>query len=127
MKMPSARLTTVYLLLALASSSEAAYLVAGPIKGTVCRGFIIEHCSSYQIDAVRGSDGKLYTVRSEFEDVDDFNERTGRCSIRTKSKSLGLISLGINLATQPVFLTKDDNGEFKELDVEYITFGCVRK
>ena len=109
------------------STANAQFVATGPYKGTVCSGFIIESCGTHEISAVRGKDGKLYMLKTEHQAVDEYNEDKRRCHIRTKSKGAGWLSLGLNAVTQPVFLTKQPNGEYKELDVEYVSFPCVKK
>lgn len=109
------------------STANAQYVATGPYKGTVCSGFIIESCGTHEIAAVKGKDGKLYTLQTQHEAVDEYNEDRKRCHIRTKSKGAGWVSLGLNAIAQPVFLSRQPNGEYKELDVEYVSFPCVKK
>ena len=115
------------LILLIANITHADYCAIGQIEGQVCRGFVIESCKNIQVDAVKGSDGQLYTVKECFQEVSEYRESTDRCWIRTKSKGAGLFSWGVNAIGQPVFLHKDENGSYKELDVEYITFKCVKR
>ena len=116
--------TFVWLLLLVSGQAMSAYKATSPIKGNVCKGFIIESCEMLEIAGVKGSDGKLYTVRTTYEAVDEYNEKTKRCWIKTKSKGAGWLSLGLNAISQPVFVSKSERGEYKELDVEYLTFTC---
>jgi len=114
----------VWSLLFVSCEALSAYKATGPIQGNVCKGFIIEACELLDIAAVKGSDGKLYTVKKVYDAVDDYNEGLKRCWIRTKSKGAGWLSLGVNTISQPIFLSKNEKGGYKELDVEYLTFTC---
>ncbi len=112
---------------ALATQTYADYFVSGDIEGNVCRGFVIEMCGLHKIHAVKGSDGRLVEVTKRFESVTEYKESSGRCWISTKSQNLGAFSWGINAIKQPVFLERDSGGGYKELDVEYLTFKCVKR
>lgn len=102
----------------------AEYCAIGNIKGSVCKGFILESCKHVQIDAVKGDGDKLYTVNRCFDSVTEYSESKGRCWIRTKSQGGGLISWGINTAIQPEFLHLNEDGSYEALDVDYLTFKC---
>lgn len=108
-------------------AAHAQYVATGPYKGTVCSGFIIQSCAIHEITAVKGKDGKLYTLKTEHQAVDEYNGDNKRCHIRTKSKGAGLLSVGVNAITQPVFLTKQAGGDYKELDIESVSFPCIKK
>lgn len=108
-------------------TADAQYVATGPYKGTVCSGFIIESCATHEIAAVKGKDGKLYALKTEHQSVDQHSEAKKRCHIRTKSSGAGLLSVGVNAVIQPVFLAKQSNGEYKELDIEYLSFPCIKK
>lgn len=112
--------------LLISTQARADYLVWGEIEGTVCWGIGIEVCSQKKLHAVKGKDGRLYTISDRFESVSEYNETKGRCWIRTKSTGGGLISWGINTAIQPEFYEKLPSGEFKKHDVEYVTFKCKK-
>ena len=108
------------------SQSYAAYCATGKIEGNVCKGFIIESCSSIEVHAVEGDDGKLYEVKRCYEDVSEFDANQGRCWIRTKSSGGGLISGALNLFTGMGFYHRSSSGNFEEVDAEYLTFQCRR-
>jgi hypothetical protein len=109
------------------STANATFSVTGPIKGNTCSGFIIESCEMHRIDGVKGSDGEIYTMKFQYESVDEYNERTNLCWIKTKSKGAGWLSLGINSVAQPVFVEKIAANKYEELDVEYLVFPCAKK
>lgn len=112
---------------AFSAPAWADYYATGPIEGNVCWGFGIEVCGLHTIAAVKGDDGRLYEVQRQFSSVTEYKESTGRCWIKTKAKGGGLLSWGINTITQPVFYERTSSGEHKELDVEYVTFKCVKR
>lgn len=112
-------------LLSACGVAVAEYVATGPVEGQVCRGFVIEQCKFYQIDAVKGSDGRLYTMTDRFEKVDEYNSSKRRCWIRTKSTGWGLWSSAANAMLQPDFYRKAESG-YEKLDVEYLSFPCVK-
>lgn len=103
----------------------ADFYAVGPFEGQVCWGVVIEACGLKPLHAVEGSDGKLYTIATTYKSVSD--HKNGRCWIRTKSKGAGLISFGVNAMTQPKFYEKTGGNDFKQHDVEYVTFKCVER
>ena len=78
------------------------------------------------IHAVKGDDNQLYEIARRYPEVDDFKESNSRCWIRTKTKGLGLLSSAANAFFQMDFFTKDDRGEYQQVDVEYLTFECIQ-
>ncbi len=119
-------ITSIFVALA-STNATAEYLATGPIEGNVCWGIGIEICSMKKLDAVKGKDGRLYTISDRFEAVTEYKQDKERCWIRTKSVQAGLISWGINVLTQPEFYEKEPSGEYKKHDVEYVTFKCVKR
>lgn len=103
----------------------ADYCAVGEIEGNLCKGFIVEACKLVRIDAVKGDDGKLFTVKRCYPSVSEYDQTKGRCWIRTKSTGGGLLSWAFNAPQQSVFYHKTAHGEYEELDVEYVTFKCV--
>lgn len=122
------RMSAVTLIaLGFSAPAEADYYATGPIEGNVCRGFFIEACGLHKITAVKGDDGRLYAVQTRFASVTEYNEGTGRCWIRTKAEGGGLLSWAVNAAKQPVFYARTPDGEYRELDVDYVTFKCAKR
>jgi hypothetical protein len=109
------------------SASIADYAVVGKVEGSSCWGVGFQMCSMKTIEAVKGDDGRLYSVAESFSKVSEYNASKGRCWIRTKDSSLGLISMAANAAFSPTFYEKTSSGEFKKIDVEYVTFKCVQR
>ena len=80
---------------------------------------ILEACHQVEIKAVRGTDGKLYTVGTEIEDVDEFHEEFVFvfCSSTTNwydsMKSwVGWVGYKLGYNWQESFLTVDNNGNY---------------
>jgi len=111
--------------LLISGPSMADYLVAGPITGMDC--FLGISCTQPQIDAVKGDDGQMYSVKKQYSDVSEYNKSKGRCWINTKSKGLGLLSRGINLFRGSNFYKRKSDGSYEKVDTEYITFKCVER
>src|SRR5947207_4100141 len=66
-------------------NGSAKYIVNGKIEGNVCSNYLIfEACHTVEIKAVRGTDGELYTVGTEIEDADEFQEQSSQCLVRVK-------------------------------------------
>lgn len=108
-------------------SANAEYCATGKFEGEVCKGFVIESCKSVTIDAVKGNDGQLYTLKKCYSSVSEYNPSTQRCWINSKSKGWGILSVAINTAKQPVFLHKEPSGKYEVVDAEYVTFNCVQE
>jgi hypothetical protein len=123
----SRALAITLMILGFSTPALADYQAVGPIEGNVCRGFIIEACGLHRIAAVKGDDGQLHEVQTRFASITEYKESSGRCWIRTKAKGGGLISWGLNAVKQPMFYERTTSGEYKELDVEYVTFKCVKR
>lgn len=102
----------------------ADYRATGPFEGTVCKGIGIEICSQHDLVAVKGDDGKLYTISETFRNVTEYNKRSGKCTIQTGAASIGLIDMLRSSATSPTFYERSDAGEYVPLDVDYVTFPC---
>ena len=78
------RLLALVLVLATQPTAVLArYCATGHVQGSVCRGFVIEHCSMKTIAAVKGADGSLHELPGCFDQVSDF--KAGRCWISTKA------------------------------------------
>ncbi len=125
MKIRNVVLACICMVLIILSEAHADYCAVGEIKGHVCKGFIIESCKNVRVDAVKDNNGKLYTVKKCYSDVSEYSEGQGRCWINTKSKGGGFFSWGSNAATQPEFLHQDEDGDYEEIDAEYLTFKCT--
>lgn len=113
------------LFLMLTNIAHAKYIMTGPAEGQVCVLSIL--CKFHPIAGVKGDDGRPHELMRTYPKVSDYNESKKRCWINTKSTGLGIFSFGINMFSQPVFLELANNGGFKEIDVEYITFPCIKR
>lgn len=105
-------------------NTHADYCAIGKIEANECTGFVIESCGFVRVDAVKNDKGQLFHPSKCYKSVSEYNSSKGRCWINTKSKFGGLISWGINAAVQPNFLHKNNNGNYEEIDADYITFKC---
>lgn len=105
------------------SSVQAGYYAIGPIEGQVCSGFVIQSCSRKTVAAVENSNGGLSEIKRYFRQVTEHNKSTDRCFVRIKSKDDSLISAGIDAIRNPKFYEKV-GGEYKKIDIEYLTFNC---
>jgi len=117
----------VALVLALwALPAFADYYVAGEMTGEQCTSYVLfDFCNFVRIDAVKGSDGQLWTIADRFSRVDEHHD--GRCWISIKSRGAGLIPWGVNALVAPEFFTKTSARTYELVDVEYITFPCEQR
>ncbi len=115
------------LLLITLSETRAEYCSIGKITGNVCKGFVIESCKFVRVDALKDDEGNLFAVKSCYRNVSTYKEENGRCWINTKSKGGGALSWAKNALSQPNFLHKNKKGKYEEIDVEYLTFKCVKR
>jgi len=99
-------------------NSKADYIATGEIKGTVCKGFVIEVCGPQKIDAEKGSDGKLHPFPKRFTAVQKFIPKvrggnTGDCTFYdTKS--------------WPTYQLQKD-GSYERIKADYIQFKCKKE
>lgn len=114
----------IFITILIGVSAHAGYRVTGQVDGTVCSGFIIQHCTTKTVDAVRGEDGKLFEMTQHFQNVSEY--RSERCTINVKSGRMNLIKRAAQAATTPDFYTLKD-GEYEKINVERITFPCVKE
>ena len=101
----------------------ADYIVVSEIRGQVCSGFVIDVCSMKKIDAVGDGSGTLYNPSNYFESVTDYRERDDRCWIKIKGE--GLIGGALSLFSSTQFYLME-NGQYEEIDPEYLTFKCLK-
>ena len=109
------------LLLAISTNSYSFYCATGKIKANECSGFIIEHCSFVEVNAVKDN-GTFYEMKKCYDSVTDYKK--GLCWIHIKASNI--ISKGINAAFQPDFYNYK-NGKYTEIDAEYLVFKCIEK
>lgn len=120
---------TVGCLLALTAPLALAqhFVATGQIEGNVCHGFVVESCHLVTLDAVKGHDGEFYTVKRHYSHVSEYSESQHHCWITVKSRGLGIISWVINWFTGPEFYRKDAIGRYVSVDVDYVTFDCIKR
>jgi len=108
---------------------KADYVAIGNITGMVCSGMIFKSCPITRVDAVKGKDGKLYSLARRYEKVSEFNGR--RCWIELKSGAnsryggAGLWNYISNMFGETFYQRKAD-GSFKEIDVDRLIFDCKK-
>lgn len=121
----ASHLGVFFSILFFATIVRADYYVTGKIRGSECTNYlVVSSCSFVNIDAVAGSDGKLFYLAKRYDEVSEFNGR--RCIVRVKSTGAGVWSGVINMFRNVTFFTKK-NKKFEEVDIDYLTFPCVRK
>lgn len=101
------------------SSVYAEYVATGPFEITVCKGFVVEFCGHETIDAVKGADGKPYSMKKSWQTVDKYSN--GTCYLNTPIKNASPIYSG------PVFLHYNKSGKLKKLNYErgsQVRFPC---
>lgn len=106
-------------------SAKADYYVTGEITGWNSKflGFAL---TSTKVDAFQGDDGKIYNLAMSYKNVDEYNQKEGRCWINTKPKSE--IGKFINFINSKNFYLKNSKGEYEKIkNLESITFPCVKK
>ncbi len=121
------RVGMTVLLVLLISPASAEYVVTSQIRGNVCQWFGLGLCGFHNISAVKGSDGKLYSMATSFDHVSEYNQEKKTCWINTKSDGMGIISSAVNALAQPVFFEKTASGEYEKLDVEFLVFSCIER
>lgn len=97
-------------------SAQAGYHRTGPVSGTVCSGFIIQSCAIRRIDAVRNTDGSLYTFKAYFDSVDEYHSQNG-----------GLCHVKVGRFQRQAFLEQQPDGSYEEIHPDYVTFHCRKE
>jgi hypothetical protein len=118
--------------------AQAKYYAKGEIigyaHGTIGKYFqAFITASPRKLYAMKGEDGKLYEIPRVYPDSNVDLHGNNRCIVRTKisNDSANLLINGIvaavNSYKQPVFLGKNKEGGYEELDVEYLSFECIKR
>lgn len=102
----------------------AQYHATGPIYAEDCYDLGVKVCSKLTVTEVR-REGKRFEIATSYPSVSSYSN--GRCSIDTKSRGLGPLSWGINLATQPEFWGYNKDGKYVKIDADRIYFECVKR
>ena len=102
------------------TNAFADYYVTGKITGGHKKymGFVLEIVN---VDAV-GKKGELYNLQKFYKKVSDY--KNGRCWIDTR---LGQIGKVLNFFRNQNFYELQSDGTYKKLNLEYITFPCVKR
>jgi hypothetical protein len=119
------------------ASGSATYIANGKIEGNVCSNYLIfEMCKMVEINAVRDTNGEVYTeLNREFEDVDEFHEESSMCFFRLKHNNwyysmkswVSWVGYKLGYNWMQSFLTADKNGNYARIDPEYLRFQCTKQ
>ena len=108
----------------------ADYIAVGSFEGEECTSYLVlDVCDMRSVDAVKGDDGRLYSVRRRYPDVSKYwvrKKRTQMCRINLKGRrAIGLWDDAANLlfGSSTKFYTKTSQG-YKKVDVEFLQFKC---
>jgi hypothetical protein len=113
------------------------YYAQGEISGydygkmSLLRAFVTP--GKVRVDGVRDSDGKVVALNRIFPDsVVEYYSSRNECMVKTKiandSENLlinGIVA-AINTARQSIFVERKPDGSYKDLDVEYLRFSCLK-
>ena len=132
------RIIFFLLMLMLAHPASATYYVTGEIIG-YAHGQIGKLFQAFvgpsprKLYAVKGKDGNIHEIARVFEDSHvEYSKSRQSCRVMAKipNDSANLLINGIvaavNTYRQPVFLGKNKDGSYEELDVEYLIFKCSK-
>ncbi len=112
----------------ISASAAADFIITGPVKATSCSGIGIQSCSTIEVQAVKGSDGRTYEIKKRLSTVTEYNERKGRCSVDFSNRgSMSIVSKLSRAANTPVFLEIRNGGQFVEVKPDYISFRCMKE
>ena len=100
----------------------ADYYVTGKIQGGESKllGFGL---SIVDVHAVK-IDGEFYSLQKVYKKVSDYDSNQGRCWINTKLSQIGKV---LNLFRGHKFYEKMNDGTYRKLKLEYITFPCDKR
>ena len=100
----------------------ADYYVTGKIQGANKKllGFATQIVS---VDAV-GKPGDLYSLQMRYKKVSEYDKKKGRCWIYTELSQVGKV---LNFFKNQSFYQRKSDGSYKKLNLEYITFPCVKR
>ena len=105
--------------------SVADYYVTGKITGWQ-ESFMGFKVTETNVDAVKGEDGRIYTLQQSYKKVDEYDSSQGRCWIYTKSHNT--IGKLIDLFTASTFYKKNADGSYAKIkNLSSITFPCVKR
>lgn len=108
--------------------AQAEFIIDGPVKATSCSGIGIQSCSTVDVQAVKGNDGRTYEIKKRLASVTEYNERKGRCSVDFSNRgSMSIVSKLSSAANTPVFLEVRDGGQYVEVKPDYISFKCRKE
>ena len=103
----------------------ADYYVTGKITGWK-ESFMGFKVTETNVDAVKGKDGRIYSLQQSYKKVDEYDSSKRRCWIYTKSRnSIGKL---IDLFTASTFYEKNTDGSYTKIkNLSSITFPCDKR
>ena len=90
-----------------AGSANADYRATGTAEATICKGFILKHCSTYPVIGLYNN-GVTVDFPRLFSSVREHNSRIGFCWVNSSA----------------VFVMRGDDGAPFQSKVDYIAFSC---
>ncbi len=88
---------------------NAEYVATGSFEVTSCKGFVIHVCGPVIIDAV-DHDGKMYSMKKVWSEVDSYSN--GTCYLNLVGKSAIPF---LHKAMNPTFYHYDESGQLKKI------------
>ncbi len=124
----AAGLVAVALFAMLPRAAMADYLVEGAVKGQTCLFYAtLWSCDSdITVDAVEGSDGKLYQLPGQYSEVSEYDEATGTCRIRVASALPDPIGWLLDKALNLRYFEKLPDGIYQFVDIDFLIFRCKK-
>ena len=104
--------------------ASADYYVTGQIQGWETR-FLGAVGHFVNVDIYKSGDD-YYEMKKVYSKVSDYKKKENRCWINTK-KSSDIFSMALNFFSTTAFIEVQDDGSYKEVDVEFLTFPCVKR
>ena len=105
-----------------ADAAQAGYERTGPIKAQVCKGFVIEFCSSIQVDAVSEDGKQFFEPTNRFDRVDEHNENMKLCHVAPAQGWWHWLAGFVFNTTR--FYRKGETG-YERIYPEYVSFNCA--
>lgn len=108
------------LVLCCSQSASAQYYAEGDIIGYVHKGIgkilpaFSKETAAQKIHAVKHHDGKMYKLKRIYADSTVTVTATNECLVRPKDED-------------PIYLGRSTDGNFEELNVQYIKFRCTKQ
>ena len=113
--------------------ANAGYMVLDQVRGFTCENWIIfDRCKYIDIYAADDQNGKLFTLQKYFKDVDEYKKIKDYyfCNIRTSPNNTDTLGKVISFFKKKIngnnFYTKDKDGKFEMVNIEHLSFKCLK-